>query len=114
MAKVFLISDGRTKQAPDGKHIPGVQHDFSPANIYGEIEVLLPGNYDAMATRPLLTILRSKLRNFCDDDFILPSGSPILSMAACMQAARFNRGKVKVLKWDKTEKKYYPIQLEDA
>lgn len=102
MNKVYIIQD-----------CLDIQTAYKSAEVFGKLEVLLPGGNKIMAIKPTAAILRNRLKDFDDTDYLLPTGSPINSMLAAMTAARFNRGKVKVLKWDKKEDKYYVIQLED-
>jgi hypothetical protein len=39
-------------------------------------------------------------------------GDPAIIGIACAIAAEINRGRIKLLKWDKENKTYYPIQVD--
>ena len=51
------------------------------------------------------------MRCFNDDDYLLLLGDPALIGAAMTVASNYNNGNVKVLKWDRIEKMYYPVTL---
>jgi|TARA_R110000744_G_scaffold62471_7_gene128968 hypothetical protein len=83
------------------------------AGQYGELEVLLPyGSQIVLSVAPTLHLIRKKLRNYCDEDYIVAIGDPTAIAIACMVAGEVNRGLVNMLKWDKREKMYYPIQID--
>ena len=82
------------------------------AGNYGNLEVLLPfGSQVVLSVAPTLSIIRKKLSNFSDKDYILAIGDPTAIAIACMVGAENNRGVVKMLKWDKREKMYYPVTI---
>ena len=86
--------------------------NFSPAMQYGDLTVLVPAQTSLLSSVPTVRTLRDKLRDFSDDDYLLPVGDPSIMMAAGAIAAEFNHGRVKVLKWDREQRRYLPIQLD--
>lgn len=83
------------------------------ATKYGQIKVLLPtGSQITFSAGHVTEELKSKLSNFNDNDYLLLMGDPIAIGLACMVAAHWNKGRVKMLKWDKQEKMYYPVDTE--
>lgn len=87
--------------------------DVRPAMEYGQIEVLVQQQAEpALAPVPLVQSLRHALRNFSDEDYLLPTGSPAAIACAAMVASRYNQGRVKMLLWDRELKRYYETQLE--
>lgn len=88
--------------------------DFTPALEYGDLEVLLPQSQSMLAPVPTVRALKEKLRNFTDDDYILPVGDPVLIGTVVMVAAQQNGGKVKFLKWDRLQRKYFVIQVDTS
>ena len=52
-----------------------------------------------------------KLRNFDDNDHLLMMGDPAAMGIACCIASDMNRGKFKILKWDKVQKRYYSVSV---
>lgn len=82
------------------------------ATKYGEIEVLLPtGSQITFSAGHVTEELKSKLSNFNDKDYLLLMGDPVAIGLATMVAAHWNKGKVRMLKWDKQEKTYYPVSV---
>lgn len=87
--------------------------DVRPAMEYGDLEVLVqrPGE-PSLAPVPLVQELRHGLRNFGPDDYLLPTGSPAVIAAAAAIAARQSGGTLRVLLWDRHEKRYYTTTME--
>lgn len=83
-----------------------------PAAEYGELEVLLPAGQITLSPGPSVYRLRKKLTHFCDDDYLLLIGDPIAIALAAMVASAMNGGKVNFLKWDKQERKYFPVKSD--
>lgn len=69
------------------------------AKIFGDIEILLPYGNVSLAPQPMISKLRSSLKDFNDDDYILPMGDPVAIGVVISTAADFNRGRVKILRW---------------
>jgi len=88
--------------------------DLTPAARYGELHVLIPAGTSMLSTVPTVRTLREKLRGFSDEDYLLPVGDPSVMMAAGAIAAEFNAGRVKVLRWDRHQKCYIPIQIDTS
>lgn len=83
-----------------------------PAAEYGELKTLLPPGQITLATAPTIRVLREKLRSFSDSDFLLAIGDPIAIGLSVAVAASFNSGKIKMLKWDRQEHRYYAIEAD--
>ena len=60
---------------------------------------------------PLIFKLRKALKNFTTDDYLLLTGDPAIIGVACSIVSDMTNGKYKLLKWDKQERKYYPIEI---
>lgn len=105
MSKVFVVCEPASK---DGAS----KIDLTPALEYGEIEVLLQHSQSLLAPVPTVRKLRDKLENFCDEDYILPVGDPVLMSTVAMVAAHANHGKVKFLKWDRIQRRYMVIPVD--
>ena len=60
---------------------------------------------------PLIYKLRKGLKNFTSDDYLLLTGDPAIIGVACSIVSDITGGKFKLLKWDKQERKYYPIEI---
>jgi hypothetical protein len=100
MGKVFVV------QETPGKNVLG-------AGQFGELVRLLPPNQQIVfSAQPVVRKLRDMLKNFCDDDFLLAIGDPAAIGIACAVAAENNRGRFKMLKWDRHNMAYYPVQVD--
>ena len=99
------------------QEIPGTQSGNPKINImgassYGEFKFLLP-EFSQMifSPGPLIFKLRKGLRNYTSEDYLLLTGDPAIIGVACSIVSDITNGKYKVLKWDKQERKYYPIEI---
>ena len=79
---------------------------------YGDIVVLFESGRQIMfSPQPAIRKLKRKLKDFNDNDHLLMMGDPAAMGIACCVAAEMNRGKFKILKWDKMQKRYYSVQV---
>ncbi len=99
------------------QHIAGSQAGTPKINIigaqkYGDFKFLLP-EFSQMifSPGPLIYKLRQGLKNFKEDDHLLLTGDPALIGVACSIVSDITNGKYNLLKWDKQERKYYPIAI---
>ena len=60
---------------------------------------------------PLVMKLRTLLKNYTEDDYLLLSGDPAIIGVACSIVSDITNGKYNLLKWDKQERRYYPIEI---
>jgi len=99
------------------QEIPGTQSGNPKINIigaskYGDFKFLLP-EFSQMifSPGPLIFKLRQGLKNYKVDDYLLLTGDPAIIGVACSIVSDITNGKYNVLKWDKQERKYYPIEI---
>ena len=99
------------------QHIPGTQAGNPKINImgasqYGQFKFLLP-EFSQMifSPGPLIYKLREGLKNYKVKDYLLLTGDPAIIGVACSIVSDITHGKYNVLKWDKQERKYYPISI---
>ena len=94
-----------------------VVQDFGTKNIsgalrFGQIKVLLPPNRQiVLSSAPTVARLREGLNGFSDEDYLLLMGEPAAIGIACSIASHINAGKFKMLKWDRQEALYLPINI---
>jgi len=99
------------------QEIPGTKEGRPKINImgaqkYGEIKVLLREDSQIIfSPGPIIFSLRTKLKNFTRDDYLLLTGDPAIIGVACSVVSDMTNGKYKLLKWDKQERKYYAIEI---
>ena len=60
---------------------------------------------------PLIYKLRKGLKDFRKEDYLLLTGDPAIIGVACSIVSDITNGKYNLLKWDKQERKYYPIKI---
>ena len=103
---VYLVQD-----------VPGTQAGTPKINIvgatkYGDVISLLPElSQIIFSPGPLIFKLRKLLKNFRPEDYLLLTGDPAIIGVACSIVSDITNGKYNLLKWDKQERKYYPITI---
>ena len=99
------------------QEIPGTQAGNPKINImgasqYGQFKFLLPEfSQIIFSPGPLIFKLREGLKNYKTKDYLLLTGDPAIIGVACSIVSDITHGKYNVLKWDKQERKYYPIEI---
>ena len=79
---------------------------------YGTFKFLLPElSQMIFSPGPLIFKLRKGLKDYTTEDFLLLTGDPAIIGVACSIVANMTNGKFNLLKWDKQERKYYPIHI---
>ena len=99
------------------QEIPGTQSGNPKINImgasrYGEFKFLLP-EFSQMifSPGPLIFKLRKGLKDFKIGDYLLLTGDPAIIGVVCSVVSDITNGKYNLLKWDRQEKTYYPIEV---
>ena len=106
MSKVYLIQEipGTAKGEP--------KYNILGAQKYGEIKTILPEfSQMILSPGPLIHKLRTLLKDYTEEDYLLLSGDPAIIGVVCSVVADITNGKYKLLKWDRQEKTYYPIEI---
>jgi len=99
------------------QEIPGTQAGNPKINImgaakYGEFKFLLPElSQIIFSPGPLIFKLRKSLKDFTTKDYLLLTGDPAIIGVACSIVSDMTNGRYKLLKWDKQERTYYPIEI---
>ena len=79
---------------------------------FGTFKFLLPElSQIIFSPGPLIFKLRKGLQNYRPNDFLLLTGDPAIIGVACSIVSDMTNGKYQLLKWDKQERKYYPIEI---
>ena len=79
---------------------------------YGTFKFLLPElSQMIFSPGPLIFKLRKGLKDYTNKDFLLLTGDPAIIGVACSIVSDIASGKFNLLKWDKQERKYYPIHI---
>ena len=99
------------------QELPGTQSGRPKFNImgvqkYGKIKVCLPEfSQMVLSPGPLIFKLRKLLGNYTPKDYLLLTGDPAIIGVACSIVADRTNGRFNLLKWDKQEKTYYPVEI---
>ena len=113
-----------TSQPPDNKpsvfviqDIPGTKIGAPKINIigareFGDLKVLLPENSQIILSPAYVTqTLKQKLKDYKKSDYLLLTGDPAIIGVACSIVSDITNGKYNLLKWDKQERRYYPVEI---
>ena len=103
---VYVIQEISGTQSGNPKiNIMGASH-------YGQFKFLLPEfSQIIFSPGPLVFKLRKALRDFKEKDYLLLTGDPAIIGVACSIVSDITNGKYNLLKWDKQERKYYPVEI---
>ena len=107
--KVYVIQEiAGTKAGKPKINIIGA----STYSSTGKFNFLLPEfSQIIFSPGPLIYKLRQGLKNFKKKDYLLLTGDPAIIGVACSIVSDITGGKYNLLKWDKQERKYYPIEI---
>ena len=98
--------------------IPGTKQGAPKINIigatqFGKLQVLLPENSQIILSPTyVITTLRQKLKDYNPKDYLLLTGDPAIIGVACSIVSDITNGKYNLLKWDKQERRYYPVEID--
>jgi hypothetical protein len=98
--------------------IPGTKIGAPKINIigatqYGQLKVLLPENSQIILSPAyVITTLKQKLKDYKSNDYLLLTGDPAIIGVACSIVSDITNGKFNLLKWDKQERRYYPVEID--
>ena len=104
---VYVIQD------VPGSKIGAPKINIIGATQFGQLKVLLPENSQIiLSSGPLVFKLKKLLDKYTPEDYLLLTGDPAIIGVACSIVSDITNGKYKLLKWDKQERKYYPIEID--
>ena len=99
------------------QEIPGTKEGRPKINImwaqkFGKIKVLLREDSQMIfSPGPIIFELRKLLKDYTSEDYLLLTGDPAIIGVACSVVSDITHGKYNLLKWDRQERMYYPIQI---
>ena len=86
--------------------------NLTPAETFGELEVLLPPEAGRMPPEELQKILSEKLDGITENDWLLATGDPVvIGITAAIAASRLY-GHLRILRWNKQRKSYDPVVVQ--
>jgi hypothetical protein len=107
--RVFVVQNQRAVHPRTGVLAP--KFDLSPAREFGAIVELLPEQVSPFHADGVVSHLSNRLADFGDGDFLLLIGNPALIGLAVAVAAAKNAGRVKMLQWSGTRRRYQPVSF---
>ena len=99
------------------QEIPGTKEGRPKINImgaqkFGKIKVLLREDSQMIfSPGPIIFELRKLLKDYTSEDYLLLTGDPAIIGVVCSVVSDITHGKYNLLKWDRQERMYYPIQI---
>ena len=98
--RVFVVQDDPKK-------------NLLPALDFGDIVTILDADAQiTFAAPPWVRKIRTVMNDYTSEDFILATGDPCAIGIACAVAAEKTGGEFKMLKWDRQERRYYPVEAK--
>jgi len=83
------------------------------ASEYGNLKFLLDERSQMIfSPGPLIFKLKNLVKHFKPTDYLLLTGDPAIIGVVCCLVSDITNGKFNLLKWDRQEKKYYPIEID--
>ena len=80
---------------------------------YGKLKFLLDERSQMIfSPGPLIFKLKNLVKHFKPTDYLLLTGDPAIIGVVCCLVSDITNGKFNLLKWDRQEKKYYPIEID--
>jgi hypothetical protein len=105
--KVYLV-----QEIPADRETGKPKIDITPALKYGKIEIMFPRlKQMQFSPGPMVMEIKNSLKNFTTSDYLLLYGDPAIIGVVCAVASDITNGKFKLLKYDRRQFSYYPIEL---
>ena len=95
-----------------GTSIGRPKYNIIGAQKFGKLKVLLKENTQiVLSPGPIIFELRRLLKDYTSKDYLLLSGDPSVIGIAVAIASDINGVRFNLLKWDRQEKVYYPLEI---
>ena len=95
-----------------GTSIGRPKYNIIGAQKFGKLKVLLKENTQiVLSPGPIIFELRRLLKNYTSKDYLLLSGDPSVIGIAVAIVSDINNGRFNLLKWDRQEQMYYPLEI---
>mgnify|MGYP003325072110 CR=1 FL=1 len=106
------------KENPQETFVYVLQHppqniNILPASNFGTLVFCLPENSQMLfSPQPFIHKMRKNLRDFKETDYILCTGDPAIIGLSTAVVSDITQGKFNLLKWDRQERRYYPLMID--
>ena len=106
------------KENPKERFVYVIQQPAPNINIlsasdFGYLVICLPNRDQAIySTAPYVQKMTKNLQNIRKEDYLLAVGDPVIIMLSGIIANDNTNGQFNVLKWDKREYRYFPLDFD--
>ena len=106
------------KENPKERFVYVIQQPAPNINIlsasdFGYLVICLPNRDQAiLSTAPYVQKMIKNLQDFRKEDYLLAVGDPIIICLSGIIASDNTNGQFNMLKWDKREYRYYPLEVD--
>ena len=106
------------KNNPEERFVYVVQQPAPNINIlsasdFGYLVICLPNRDQAiLSTAPYVQKMKKNLQDFRKQDYLLAVGDPVIIGISSAAVSEVTRGRFNMLKWDKREYRYYPLEVD--
>jgi len=92
---------------------PAPNINILSASDFGYLVICLPNRDQAIySTAPYVQKMTKNLQNIRKEDYLLAVGDPIIITLSGIIASDKTNGQFNMLKWDKREYRYYPLDFD--
>ena len=92
---------------------PAPNINILSASDFGYLVICLPNREQAIySTQPFVRKMKKNLQEFRQQDYLLAIGDPIIIGICNIVISDVTNGKFNVLKWEKRESRYYPLEVD--
>ena len=92
---------------------PAPNINILSASDFGYLVICLPNRDQAIySTAPYVQKMTKNLRDIRKEDYLLAVGDPIIITLSGIIASDNTNGQFNMLKWDKREYRYYPLDFD--
>ena len=106
------------KNNPEEKFVYVIQQPAPNINIlsasdFGYLVICLPNRDQAiLSTAPYVQKMKKHLQDLRKHDYLLAVGDPVIIGISTAAVSEVTAGQFNMLKWDKREYRYYPLEVD--
>ena len=92
---------------------PAPNINILSASDFGYLVIWLPNREQAIySTAPYTQKMQKNLQDFRKEDYLLAVGDPVIIGISTATVSNVTNGQFNMLKWDKREHRYYPLEVD--
>ena len=92
---------------------PAPNINILSASDFGYLVICLPNRDQAIySTAPYTQKMQKNLQDFRKEDYLLAVGDPVIIGISTAEVSNVTSGQYNMLKWDKREHRYYPLEVD--